>query len=194
MAYAVNNEEVNSWNTGVNSEWFNTLISEVMRAQKGSDVNACRRGALRAHAGAGLGLHDGAIRSFRSRRILLTSRLGYGMVIKGYGAGREANSEFFAKFGGSSIATKCDGRRMYDAGYGGDTIAAWFAGQHGCHRRRRRPVEHALAVRGVIEGRFVAPAPDLWRSSVASHGFGSRSRGLESRLPRRRVRVELLSK
>jgi len=26
VAYAVNNEETNSWNTGVNSEWFNTLI------------------------------------------------------------------------------------------------------------------------------------------------------------------------
>src|SRR5688572_5455879 len=43
VAYAVNNEEVASWNTGVNSEWFNTLVSEVMSAQKGSDVSDVAR-------------------------------------------------------------------------------------------------------------------------------------------------------
>src|SRR5262245_21316161 len=43
VAYAVNNEEVNSWNTGVNSEWFNTLVSEVMSAQKGADVSDVAR-------------------------------------------------------------------------------------------------------------------------------------------------------
>src|SRR5262245_2047479 len=43
VAYAVNNEEVNSWNKGVNSEWFNTLVSEVMSAQKGADVSDVAR-------------------------------------------------------------------------------------------------------------------------------------------------------
>jgi aspartyl aminopeptidase len=61
----------------------------------------------------------------------LTSRLGYGMVIKEYGAGREANSEFFAK-----LRSLLDKERVrwqthgYDAGYGGGTIASWFAGQN----------------------------------------------------------------
>jgi aspartyl aminopeptidase len=62
---------------------------------------------------------------------VLTSRLGYGMVIKEYGAGREANSEFFAKIRGlldrERVRWQTHG---YNAGYGGSTIAAWFATQN----------------------------------------------------------------
>ncbi len=36
FAYAVNNEETNSWNTGVNSEWFNTLTAELIAKTSGS--------------------------------------------------------------------------------------------------------------------------------------------------------------
>jgi aspartyl aminopeptidase len=61
----------------------------------------------------------------------LTSRLGYGMVVKEYGAGREANSEFFAVI--RNLLDDADVKwqtHSYDAGYGGSTIAAWFAGQN----------------------------------------------------------------
>ena len=61
----------------------------------------------------------------------LSSRLGYGLVVKEYGAGREANSEFFAKMRGVFDREKVRWQtHSYDAGYGGSTIAAWFAGQN----------------------------------------------------------------
>jgi aspartyl aminopeptidase len=102
VAYAVNNEEVASWNTGVNSEWFNTLVSEVMSAQKGSDVSDVAR--RRAYARTEVLVSDCTTAQDplfpQPQNPALTSRLGYGMVIKEYGAGREANSEFFAKVRG----------------------------------------------------------------------------------------------
>jgi aspartyl aminopeptidase len=61
----------------------------------------------------------------------LTSRLGHGLVVKEYGPGREANSEFFARMRG--VFDRAGVRwqtHSYDAGYGGSTIAAWFAGQN----------------------------------------------------------------
>jgi aspartyl aminopeptidase len=133
VAYAVNNEEVGSWNTGVNSEWFNTLISEVMSAQKGSDVSDVAR--RRAYSRSEVLVSDCTTAQDplfpQPQNPVLTSRLGYGMVIKEYGAGREANSEFFAR-----IRSVLDKERVrwqthsYDAGYGGGTIAAWFASQN----------------------------------------------------------------
>ena len=133
VAYAVNNEEVASWNTGVNSEWFNTLVSEVMSAQKGSDVSDV--GRRRAYARTEVLVSDATTAQDplfpQPQNPVLTSRLGYGMVIKEYGAGREANSEFFAKVRGLFDREKVRWQTHgYDAGYGGRTIAAWFAGQN----------------------------------------------------------------
>ncbi len=133
VAYAVNNEEVASWNTGVNSEWFNTLISDVMSAQKGSDVSDVAR--RRAYARTEVLVSDCTTAQDplfpQPQNPVLTSRLGYGMVIKEYGAGREANSEFFAKVRGILDRDKVRWQtHSYDAGYGGGTIAAWFAGQN----------------------------------------------------------------
>ena len=132
VAYAVNNEETGSWNTGVNSAWFTTLVSELIALQSGNFNDLLLR------------------RTYRNTEVLvsdtttalnplfpspqnqnLTSRLGYGLVVKEYGAGREANSEFFAKIRG--ILDRADVKwqtHSYDAGYGGGTIAAWFAGQN----------------------------------------------------------------
>jgi aspartyl aminopeptidase len=133
VAYAVNNEEVGSWNTGVNSEWFNTLISEVMSAQKGSDISDVAR--RRAYSRTEVLVSDCTTAQDplfpQPQNPVLTSRLGYGMVIKEYGAGREANSEFFAKIRGLLDAARVRWQTHgYDAGYGGGTIAAWFAGQN----------------------------------------------------------------
>jgi aspartyl aminopeptidase len=133
VAYAVNNEEVNSWNTGVNSEWFNTLVSEVMSAQKGGDVSDVAR--RRAYARTEVLVSDCTTAQDplfpQPQNPALTSRLGYGMVVKEYGAGREANSEFFAKIRGLFDREKVRWQtHSYDAGYGGSTIATWFAGQN----------------------------------------------------------------
>jgi aspartyl aminopeptidase len=133
VAYAVNNEEVSSWNTGVESEWFNTLVSEVMSAQKGSDVSDVAR--RRAYARTQVLVSDCTTAQDpifpQPQNPVLTSRLGFGMVIKEYGSGKEANSEFFAKIRGLLDGAKVRWQTHgYDAGYGGSTIAAWFAGQN----------------------------------------------------------------
>ena len=133
VAYAVNNEEVGSWNTGVNSEWFSTLVSEVLAAQKGRDFNDLS--LRRAYAKTEVLVSDctTAINPLfpQPQNPVLTSRLGYGLVVKEYGAGREANSEFFAKMRGLFDRERVRWQtHAYDAGYGGSTIAAWFAGQN----------------------------------------------------------------
>jgi aspartyl aminopeptidase len=61
----------------------------------------------------------------------LTSRLGYGLVVKEYGAGRETDSECFAHVRGVFDTARVPWQtHSYDAGYGGGTIASWFAGQN----------------------------------------------------------------
>ena len=132
VAYAVNNEETASWNTGVNSAWFTTLVSEIIALQSGEFNDLLLR---RAYANTEVLVSDTttALNPLfpGPQNEELTSRLGYGMVIKEYGAGREANSEFFAKIrgmlDGSGVRWQT---HSYDAGYGGGTIAAWFAGQN----------------------------------------------------------------
>jgi aspartyl aminopeptidase len=133
VAYAVNNEEVNSWNTGVNSEWFNTLVMEVMSAQKGSDASDVAR--RRAYQRTQVLVSDCTTAQDpifpQPQNPVLTSRLGFGMVVKEYGSGRQANAEFFAKIRGLFDREKIRWQtHSYDAGYGGGTIAAWFAEQN----------------------------------------------------------------
>ena len=132
FAYAVNNEETNSWNTGVNSEWFNTLIAELINSTSGSFNELDLR---RTYSQTKVLVSDTTTALnplFPSpQNPVLTSRLGYGLVVKEYGAGREANSEYFAYirevFDEADISWQI---HSYDAGYGGGTIAAWFAGQN----------------------------------------------------------------
>jgi aspartyl aminopeptidase len=133
VAYAVNNEEVNSWNTGVDSEWFNTLISELLAAQKGREFTDLSR--RRAYARSEVLVSDTttAVNPLfpQPQNPNTASRLGYGLVVKEYGAGREASSEFFARMRGVFDRAKVRWQiQAYDAGYGGSTIAAWFAEQN----------------------------------------------------------------
>jgi aspartyl aminopeptidase len=133
VAYAVNNEEVSSWNTGVNSEWFSTLMSEVLMAQQGRDFSALS--LRRAYSRTSVLVSDctTAMNPLfpQPQNPNLASRLGYGLVVKEYGAGREANSEYFARIRGLFDREKVRWQiQAYDAGYGGATIAAWFAGQN----------------------------------------------------------------
>ena len=48
IAYGVNNEEVSSWTTGVESEWFRTLLAEIISAEEPSYSDLMLRHALRA--------------------------------------------------------------------------------------------------------------------------------------------------
>lgn len=132
FAYAVNNEETSSWNTGVNSEWFNTLIAELIAATSGSFSDLDLR---RTYAQSKVLVSDTttALNPLfpGPQNQTLTSRLGYGLVVKEYGAGREANSEFFAYIRGVFDDANIQWQtHSYDSGYGGGTIAAWFAGQN----------------------------------------------------------------
>jgi aspartyl aminopeptidase len=133
VAYAVNNEEVGSWNTGVDSEWFSTLIAEVIHAQRGGEYNDLM--LRRAYSRTQVLVSDCTTAidpNFPQPTVQnISARLGYGLVVKEYGGGRESNSEFFAKmralFDREAIRWQT---HSYQAGYGGGTIAAWFAGQN----------------------------------------------------------------
>ncbi len=133
VAYFVNNEEVGSWNTGVDSQWFSTLISELIYAQRGKEYNDLM--LRRAYSRTQVLMSDctTAINPLfpQPQNQNLAARLGYGLVVKEYGAGREANSEFFAKIRNLFDREKVRWQtHSYDAGYGGGTIADWFASQN----------------------------------------------------------------
>jgi aspartyl aminopeptidase len=133
VAYAVNNEEVGSWNTGVQSEWFSTLVSEMLYAQSGGAYNdlMLRRAYSRTQvlvSDCTTAVNPVFPQPFNQAT---SARLGYGLVVKEYGAGRETNSEFFAKMRSLFDREKVRWQtHSYDAGYGGATIAGWFAGQN----------------------------------------------------------------
>ena len=129
IAYGVNNEEVNSWTTGVNSEWFRTLLAEIIAAQDGTFNDLTLRHALRASqvlvSDCTTALNPDFPQPFLPDG---SARLGWGLVFKEYGAGRQADAEFFAQirrlFNENGVHWQT---HSYKAGYGGGTIAQWFA-------------------------------------------------------------------
>jgi len=129
IAYGVNNEEVNSWTTGVDSEWFRTLLAEVIAAQEPNYNDLMLRHALRASqvlvSDCTTALDPGFPEPYLPAG---SARLGWGLVFKAYGAGRQADAEYFARvrriFTGAGVHWQT---HAYKAGYGGGTIAQWFA-------------------------------------------------------------------
>lgn len=130
IAYAVNNEEVRSWTTGVESEWFRTLVAEIISAQSEEPYSDLM---LRHALGASQVLVSDCTTAvnplFPGMQIPnAAARLGWGLVFKEYGAGREADSEFMAEVRGVFDAAGVRWQtHSYQAGYGGGTIAQWFA-------------------------------------------------------------------
>jgi aspartyl aminopeptidase len=129
MAYGVNNEEVSSWTTGVDSEWFRTLLAEIIAAQEPAYNDLMLRHALRASQ-ALVSDCTTAIEPLFPQPYLAngSARLGWGMVIKEYGSGRQADGEYFTQI--RRLLTDAGVRwqtHSYRAGYGGGTIAQWFA-------------------------------------------------------------------
>ncbi len=129
IAYGVNNEEVGSWTTGVNSEWFPSLLAEIIAAQEGSYSDLLLRRAL-GRSQALVADCTTAINPIFPQPFLPngSARLGWGLVFKEYGPGREADSEYFAEvrriFDTAGVRWQT---HAYRAGYGGSTIAQWFA-------------------------------------------------------------------
>lgn len=129
VAYGVNNEEVGSWTTGVESEWFRTLLAEIIAAQEGSYNDLMLRHALRSSqalvSDCTTALDPGFPQPYLPNS---SARLGWGLVFKEYGAGREADAEFFAQvrrvLNDAGVHWQV---HAYRAGYGGGTIAQWFA-------------------------------------------------------------------
>lgn len=130
IAYCVNNEEVASWDTGVQSAWFGTLMAEVIAAQESAPYNdlMLRHAFARSQA-----LESDCTTAlnplFPSPQDPQTAaRLGWGLAVKEYGSGRQALSEYFAQvrhvFDAAGVHWQT---HSYRAGYGGGTIAQWFA-------------------------------------------------------------------
>ncbi len=131
IAYMVNNEEVNSWTTGVNSEWFRTLLAEIIAAQQDNASDLTLRHALRASkvlvSDCTTAVNPDFPQPFAGA-IGSAARIGWGVVFKEYGAGRQADGEYFAEvrkiFNDAGVRWQT---HSYKAGYGGGTIAQWFA-------------------------------------------------------------------
>ncbi|MGE3520602.1 MAG: aminopeptidase 1 [Vicinamibacterales bacterium] len=129
IAYGVNNEEVGSWTTGVESEWFRTLLAELIAAQEPAYNDLLLRRALRASqalvSDCTTALDPGFPQPYLPNS---SARLGWGLVVKQYGAGRQSDAEYFAQirriFADSGVHWQV---HAYRAGYGGGTIAQWFA-------------------------------------------------------------------
>lgn len=130
MAYMVTDEEVGSrWNVGVGSEWFRKLFAEMLQSENGAVTDL------------------DVMQSFEATQMITAdtttatnpiwpgpqapgnaSLMHHGLVIKLYGPGRSANSEFVAKLrrmlDNANVAWQA---HSYKAGYGGGTIASTFA-------------------------------------------------------------------
>ena len=129
IAYGVNNEETSSWTTGVNSEWFSTLVAEILAAQEPGYSDLILRRALRRSQVLVSDCTTALDPVFPQPYLPNGSaRLGWGLVFKEYGPGREADAEYLARV--QKIFTDAGVRwqtHAYRAGYGGGTIAQWFA-------------------------------------------------------------------
>jgi aspartyl aminopeptidase len=129
MAYLVTDEEVGSrWNTGVSSDWFRMLVAQMIRAETGTvselDLMEAFSNTDQITADTTTATNplwpdpqaDGN-----------AALLHHGLVIKLYGPGRSANSEYVARL--RSLLDDANvpwQSHSYKIGYGGGTIASSF--------------------------------------------------------------------
>ena len=173
IAYCVNNEEVNSWNTGVDSEWFRTLLAEIISAERDGDYNDL---LLRSSIGRSQVLVSDCTTALnplfpQPQLAGASARLGWGMVFKEYGAGKEAHSEYFAQIrrlldeAGVHWQT-----HSYKAGYGGGTIAQWFANAN------MDAIDVGIGILSMHSPMDVSAKVDLWELCRGFEAFLGASR------------------
>ena len=134
MAYLSNFEEVGSVNnTGAASQFLNSTFARLVGAQRGkayTDLDL--RQALRSSEVVSADTNDGINPIFpQTSEPSGAARLGYGAVIKKYGAGFDANSEFIAKIRAlldkNGIAWQTQTPKV--DGYSGGTIGGFLSAQ-----------------------------------------------------------------
>jgi aspartyl aminopeptidase len=134
MAYLSNFEEVGSTNnSGARSQFMNSTYARLVGAERGkaySDLDL--RQALRNAEVVSADTNDGINPIFpQTSEPSGAARLGYGAVIKKYGAGFDANSEYIAKIRGllekNNIAWQTQTPKV--DGYSGGTIGGFLSMQ-----------------------------------------------------------------
>ncbi len=134
MAYLSNFEEVGSVNnSGARSQFLNSTYARLIAAERGkayTDLDL--RQALRASEVVSADTNDGINPIFpQTSEPSGAARLGYGAVIKKYGAGFDANSEFIAKVRAlldkNGIAWQTQTPKV--DGYSGGTIGGFLSAQ-----------------------------------------------------------------
>ena len=134
LAYLSNFEEVGSVNnTGAASQFLNSTYARLVGAQRGkayTDLDL--RQALRHAEAISADVNDGINPVFpQTSEPSNAARLGFGVTIKQYGAGFDANSEFTAKVRGildrAGIPWQTQTPRV--EGYSGGTIGQYLSSQ-----------------------------------------------------------------
>ena len=165
MAYLSNNEEEGSVNnTGAASQFFNSTLAKLVAAERGGKyTDLDLREALGRSEVVSADVNDGINPLFsQTSEPTNAARLGYGVTIKKYGAGFDANSEFIARI--RSILDRnahrladpdAQGRRIFRRNHRRVPVRLG----HGGHRPRRAAPLDALALRDVVEGRRLELLP-----------------------------------
>ena len=135
LAYLSNYEEEGSVNnTGAASQFYNTALAKLVAAERGGKyTDLDLREALRRSEVISADTNDGINPIFTQQTSESTNaaRLGYGVTIKKYGAGFDANSEFTARIrsildkGGIAWQTQTPKVEGYSGGTIGGYLSAW---------------------------------------------------------------------
>jgi aspartyl aminopeptidase len=135
LAYLSNFEEEGSVNnTGAASQFYNNALAKLVAAERaGKYTDLDLREALRRSEVISADVNDGINPIFTSQTSESTNaaRLGYGVTIKKYGAGFDANSEFTARIrsildkGGIAWQTQTPKVEGYSGGTIGGFLSAW---------------------------------------------------------------------
>jgi aspartyl aminopeptidase len=159
MTYLVTDEEVGGgWNASVASEWFRRIVSEMIRAETGSvselDLMTTFGNTDMITADTTTATHPiwpGPQAKGNA------SLMHHGLVIKLYGPGRNANSEFMARMrkflDDANVPWQT---HTYKAGYGGGTISRYFTAMN------MEVTDWGIGIWGMHSPLEVASKADLW--------------------------------
>ena len=159
VAYLVTDEEVGSGsNIGVASEWFRKIAAEMIRAENGA---VSELDVMESFSNTDMITADTTTATNplwpSPQAPDNASLLHHGLVIKLYGAGRSANSEFVARLrkmlDDANVAWQS---HTYKAGYGGGTIARYF------NAMNMEVTDWGVGILSMHSTYSVASKADLW--------------------------------